>query len=128
MERKNISSGTKWETIVGYSRAVRVGNIIHVAGTTASDENGQLMGDDIYTQTRYIIQKIEKALKETGADLTHVVRTRLYVTDVLLWEDVARAHREFFVDVRPVCTIVQVSALIGTGYLIEIEVEAILDT
>src|SRR5687768_8803229 len=128
MSRKNISSGAKWEEIVGYSRAVRVGNVVHVAGTVASDENGQVMGEDVYTQTVYIIRKIQHSLKAAGAELQDVVRTRLYVTDVLTWEEVARAHREFFDQIRPVCTMVQVSALIGTGYLIEIEAEAIIST
>lgn len=126
MSRKNISSGAKWEEIVGYSRAVRVGNIVHVAGTVASDEHGQVMGDDVYTQTVYIIKKIERSLKESGASLEDVVRTRMYVTDVSTWEEVARAHREFFDNIRPVATMVEVKSLIGTGYLIEIEVEAII--
>lgn len=126
-QRQNIASGTVWESIVGYSRAVRVGNIVHVAGTTAVDDNGQIVGlNDPYAQTVFIIQKIERALQQAGATLNDVVRTRLYVTDATQWEAVGRAHGEFFKDIRPVCTLVEVSALIGAEYLVEIEAEAIL--
>jgi enamine deaminase RidA (YjgF/YER057c/UK114 family) len=126
-QRKNIASGTTWEAIAGYSRAVKLGNTIHVSGTTATDENGEVVGpDDPYTQTVYIIQKIERALKEAGAALDDVVRTRIYVTDAARWEPVARAHGEFFKNIRPANTLVEVSALIGDGYLVEIEADAII--
>ncbi|MBC8171627.1 MAG: RidA family protein [Anaerolineae bacterium] len=126
-QRQNIPSGTMWEDIVGYSRAVRIGNIVHVAGTTAVDDNGQIVGlNDPYAQTVFIIQKIERALHQAGATLHDVVRTRIYVTDAGQWEAVGRAHGSFFKDIRPVCTLLEVSALIGSEYLVEIEAEAIL--
>lgn len=128
-ERHNIPSGTKWESIVGYSRAVRVGNIIAVSGTTATDEHGEMVGmNDPYAQTVYIIQKIERALKQAGATLKDVVRTRIYVTNANDWEAVGRAHGEFFMDVRPANTLVEVSALIGDGYLVEMEADAIVQS
>ena len=128
-QRKNIASGTTWEAIAGYSRAVKLGNSIHVSGTTATDEKGEVVGlDDPYEQTVYIIQKIERALKEAGATLKDVVRTRIYVTDASRWEPVARAHGEFFKDIRPANTLVEVSALIGEGYLVEMEADALLQT
>jgi enamine deaminase RidA (YjgF/YER057c/UK114 family) len=127
MARQNIASGTVWEGIVGYSRAVRVGNQVFVSGTTATDDNGQLVGgSDPYAQTVFIIQKIERALKASGASLGDVVRTRIFVTDASQWEGPGRAHNEFFKDIRPVCTMVEVSALIGPEYLVEIEVDAII--
>ena len=126
-ERLNISSGTSWEALAGYSRAVRMGNLIHVSGTTATDDAGNVVGiDDPYTQTRYIIKKIERALVEAGAALTDVIRTRIYVTDANQWEAVARAHGEFFGQIRPANTLIEVSALIGEGYLVEIEAEAVI--
>lgn len=126
-ERLNISSGTSWETLAGYSRAVRIGNLIHVSGTTATDDAGNVVGiNDPYTQTRYIIKKIERALVEAGAALTDVIRTRIYVTDANQWEAVARAHGEFFAQIRPANTLIEVSALIGDGYLVEIEAEAVI--
>lgn len=128
MPRKNISSGTEWETIAGYSRAVRIGNIVHVSGTTATDDHGQLVGaDDIYAQTKYIIQKIERALIEAGATLQDVVRTRIYVTDASLWKGAAKAHAEFFGDIRPANTLIEISALVGDGYLVEMEAEAVIE-
>ncbi len=128
-QRQNISSGTSWEAIAGFSRAVRIGNVIHVSGTTATDENGNVVGlDDPYAQTIYIIQKIERALTEAGAALTNVIRTRIYVTDATQWEAVARAHGEFFSAIRPANTLVEVSALVGNGYLVEMEAEAVLGT
>jgi enamine deaminase RidA (YjgF/YER057c/UK114 family) len=128
-DRQNISSGTSWETLAGYSRAVRIGNVIHVSGTTATDENGNVVGlNDPYAQTDYIIRKIERALKEAGASLNDVIRTRIYVTDANQWEPVARAHGEFFSQIRPANTLVEVRALIGDGYLVEIEAEAVIQS
>jgi enamine deaminase RidA (YjgF/YER057c/UK114 family) len=126
-ERQNIPSGTVWEDIAGYSRAVRFGGIVHVSGTTATDDNGNIVGlDDPYAQTVFIIKKIERALKQAGATLEDVVRTRLYVTDASRWEPVARAHGEFFGEIRPANTLLEISALIGAGYLVEMEAEAII--
>lgn len=128
-QRQNIASGTTWEAIAGYSRAVKLGNSVYMSGTTATDENGEVVGlDDPYAQTIYIIQKIERALKQAGATLEDVVRTRIYVTDASRWEPVARAHGEFFKDIRPANTLVEVSALIGDGYLVEIEADAYIQT
>lgn len=126
-KRQNISSGTKWEPLVGYSRAVRVGDVVHVSGTTATDEGGAVVGvGDAYAQTKFILEKIERALKEAGATMRDVVRTRVYLTDVNLWEDAGRAHAEFFADVRPANTMLAIAALIGDDYLVEIEAEAII--
>jgi enamine deaminase RidA (YjgF/YER057c/UK114 family) len=127
MKRQNISSGTEWEAVAGYSRAVRVGSVVYVAGTTATDETGDVVGpNDPYAQTVYIIQKIEHALHQAGASLADVVRTRLYVTDVSRWEAVARAHGEAFGEIRPANTLVEVSALVGPAYMVEMEAEAII--
>ncbi len=127
-QRLNISSGAKWESIVGYSRAVRVGNVIEVSGTTAVDDQGQVVGiDDPYEQTRFILAKIERALEEAGASLTDVVRTRMFVTDIARWEEIGRAHGERFGDIRPVATMVEVSALISPELLVEIEATAIVE-
>lgn len=127
-QRLNISSGAKWESIVGYSRAVRVGKVIEVAGTTAVDGEGQVVGiDDPYEQTRFILAKIEKALVEAGATLADVVRTRMFVTDIARWEEFGRAHGEYFRDIRPAATMVEVAALISPELLVEIEVTAIID-
>ncbi|HSU57725.1 MAG TPA: RidA family protein [Bryobacteraceae bacterium] len=124
-DRQNISSGAKWEDIVGYSRAVRVGGRIYLTGTTAIDEKGELIGaGDPYRQTVQIIRNIERALKQAGATLENVVRTRMFVTDIQRWEEYGRAHREFFRDIRPCATMVEVRALIDPQMLIEIEVEA----
>lgn len=126
-KRNNISSGTKWEETVGYSRAVRVGSLVEVAGTTAVDENGQVVGlNDPYAQTRYIIQKIEKALHKAGASLSDVVRTRLYVTDISCWQEIGRAHGEFFGAIKPAATMVEVSALISPELLVEMEATALI--
>ena len=125
--RQNISSGAAWEEIVGYSRAVRIGNVVEVAGTTAVDPAGNVVGgDDPGEQTRYILQKIEKALAEAGATMADVVRTRIFVTDISRWEAVGRAHGEFFRDIRPVATMVEVSGLIGPELLVEIEMTAVV--
>jgi enamine deaminase RidA (YjgF/YER057c/UK114 family) len=123
--RQNISSGVKWEDIVGYSRAVRVDTRIYVTGTTATDENGNLVGiDDGYAQTVQTIRNIERALKQAGGTLENVVRTRMFVTDISRWEEYGRAHHEFFNNIRPCATMVEVRALIDPRMLIEIEVEA----
>jgi enamine deaminase RidA (YjgF/YER057c/UK114 family) len=125
--RLNISTGTKWETFAGYSRAVRIGNIVSVAGTTAVDENGAVVGDGSpYEQAKFIFARIEKALNEAGAMVKDVVRTRMYVVDISRWEEVARAHGEVFKDIRPASTLVEVSGLIEPELLVEIEVTAVL--
>ena len=124
--RKNISSGSSWEDKVGYSRAVRVGNIVEVAGTTAMDGDTLIGEEDIYAQTFFILTKIEKALQEAGASLSDVVRTRMFVTNISKWEEVGKAHAEFFKNIKPVTTMVEVSKLINEDLLIEIEVSAIV--
>ena len=127
MGRQLISSGTPWEASVGYSRAVRVGNLIFVSGTTASDEDGQTVSvGDAYGQTQFILRKIESALREAGAELTDVVRTRLFVTDIDRWEEIGNAHGEFFSTIRPAATMVEVSRLINPDHLVEIEVDAVI--
>ena len=127
MERINFSSGAKWEDIVGYSRAVRVGNIIEVTGTVAVDENSQVVGEnEPYTQTRFIIEKIEKVLRQAGASLKDVVRTRMFVTDISRWEEYGKAHGEFFKTIKPCTSMIEVKGLIAPEYLIEIEATAIV--
>jgi enamine deaminase RidA (YjgF/YER057c/UK114 family) len=122
----NISSGAPWEGVVGYSRAVRVGNLVEVAGTTAVDPQGKVVGaGDAAQQTRYILAKIANALAEAGASLEDVVRTRLFVTDISQWEAIGRVHGEFFGDIRPAATMVQVEALISPELLVEIEATAV---
>jgi enamine deaminase RidA (YjgF/YER057c/UK114 family) len=126
-QRRNIASGAPWEAVVGYSRAVRIGNIVEVSGTTAVDERGAVVGQgDAYEQTKFILAKIERALAEAGARLEDVIRTRIYVTDITLWQEVGRAHGEVFRDIRPVTTMVQVAALIAPEFLVEIEASAVL--
>jgi enamine deaminase RidA (YjgF/YER057c/UK114 family) len=124
--RQITGSGSPWEDVVGYSRAVRVGNIIEVAGTTAMDGAVLVGKDDLYLQTKFIFQKIEKALQQLGASLGDVVRTRMYVTDISQWELAGKAHGEFFSSIKPAATMVEVSRLIDEGLLIEIEVTAVL--
>ena len=124
-DRKNISSGAPWEAIVGYSRAVRIGNHVWVAGTTATDESGNVVGKgDPAAQTRYALQKIGRALEEAGASFADVVRTRTFVTDITQWEAIGRVHGEVFGAIRPAATMVEVSKLIDPAHLVEIEVDA----
>lgn len=125
--RQNISSGTPWERVSGYSRAVRVGDHIYVAGTTASDEAGNVHGvGDVYAQTAYILKKIERALHEAGATMADVVRTRTFITDISRWQEFARAHGDVFADIRPASTLVEVSKLVSPEHLVEIEIDAII--
>lgn len=126
--RQNISSGAPWESVVGYSRAVRTGPHISVAGTAPVGDDGEVVGvGDAYLQTKRCIEIIEQALEAAGAGLEHVVRTRLFVTDISLWEAVGRAHGEVFGDIRPACTMVEVKALIDPDMLVEIEADAFVD-
>lgn len=121
-----ISSGAPWENVVGYSRAVRVGNVIEVSGTAAVENGKTAFPDDAYAQTRLILQIIEKALHEAGATMADVVRTRMYVTDITRWEEVGRAHGEYFADIKPATTMVEVTALIHPDMLVEIEATAVV--
>jgi enamine deaminase RidA (YjgF/YER057c/UK114 family) len=125
-KRINISSGAKWESIIGYSRAVRVGNLVEVAGTTATEGDTIIRISDRYVQTKYILGKMEKALIEAGCTMQDVVRTRIFTTDISRWEAIAKAQGEFFKDIRPAATMVEVKALIDPALLVEIEASAIL--
>jgi enamine deaminase RidA (YjgF/YER057c/UK114 family) len=129
MPRQNISSGTRWEPIVGYSRAVKVGPYVHVAGTTAVDASGAVVGEgDAYAQTEFILRKIDHALGQAGASMSQVVRTRLFVTDISRFDEIARAHGKVFRDIRPASTMVEVKALVDPELLIEIEADAYTGT
>ncbi len=128
MSRQVFSTNAKWEPIVGYSRAVRVGNLIFVTGTTATDENGKIIGvDDAYAQTKQALQNIERVLKRAGAEMKDVVRTRLFVTDISRWEDYGRAHAEYFRSVLPATTMVEISKLISPEMMVEVEADVVLE-
>jgi enamine deaminase RidA (YjgF/YER057c/UK114 family) len=124
-KRINYSSGAKWEDIVGYSRAVQIGNHIEISGTVATDENGVVGKGDFYAQTKFILQKLEAVLTNAGFSLQDVIRTRTFVTDISHWQEVGKAHGEFFGKIKPVTSMIEISALIDPDYLVEIEVTAL---
>ena len=126
-DRINISTGAKWESVVGFSRAVKIGNQVFVSGTVAVDgESNVVAPNNYYEQTKFIIQKIEKALQKTGASLKDVVRTRMFVLDIECWQEVARAHKEFFKDIKPATSMIQISKLIANELVVEIEADAVI--
>ncbi|MBS1657857.1 MAG: RidA family protein [Chitinophagales bacterium] len=127
--RTNIASGAKWESIVGYSRAVRIGNQVFVTGTVAVDENGNVVGEgDAYAQAQFILKRIGQFLEKAGATMSDVVRTRIFTTDISRWEQIGKAHGEVFRDILPCTTMVEVSALISPEFLLEIEADAIIES
>ncbi len=127
MQRQNIATGSKWEDIVGYSRAVKIGNTIEISGTVATDASGEIVGvGNVYLQTKFIFYKIEGVLHQLGAKMADVVRTRIFLTDISKWEEVGRAHGDFFASIKPATSMLEVSKLIAPEYLVEIEVTAIL--
>ena len=127
MQRTNYSSGARWEQIVGYSRAVRIGNLVEVTGTVSINDQGETVGiNDAYAQTRCILEKIKAVLEQTGASLEDVIRTRMFVTDISRWQEYGRAHGEFFSSIRPCTSMIEVRALIDPSYLIEIEATAMI--
>ena len=128
-KRRNYASGAIWEDYVGYSRVVKVGNVVEVAGTVASGTDGKVIGkDNPYEQTKFILEKIVKSLKKAGAKTSDIIRTRMYVTDITNWEEIGKAHGEFFSKIKPVTTMVEVKGLIGPEFLVEIEVTALIST
>ena len=127
-QRTNYSTGSPWEDKVGYSRAVKVGNVIEVTGTVADDKGQLLGGNDPYLQTKFVLEKIKETLEKAGATLEHVVRTRIFVTNIEQWETIGKAHQEYFGDIKPCTTMVEVSRLIDDKYLVEIEATAIIES